>query len=528
MSIPENSPQVEGGKPTVPRQYRYVDPRESARKLREQRRLTRKPYPQRRQRAKLLGPIRPARFYIHPDLIDRLPWDAKYVLEKIHWGMVRYKVDANGYVRLKADYLRRVLGKSYRKAVHLLLSLDIIERDETYVRGKKAYGYRITPAYRRTVLTFCEDERLNRRIAEVYAEDALPLLAVHQTLKKWFDLLEGDLEAAREIIATLRPKKKRKPKVTQSAEEYRLNIEQSYRRFLDGPDSRYFSVNRLGRLHNDFVGMKRELRKTVRLDGRPLRSVDVSACQPLLLGVIVRDFYLGSKWSRSRLLSCKFEKGGDPYRPTTRRLQPPSAGRSPRSSHPSSSTPLPPTTPPSSPLYTTIRVPERRGEPGLTESTTRYRPEDCPEVPGSAWALIDLAAQGSRAFYEPLRRPGEKLKDTKLRFLATLFSGNNDRKAWVRETRDQLNRLYPEVGDVVRQIKSKDHTKLACLLQNLEATLMVYLVCSRLTKERPEIPLVPVHDAIYTFEEYLPDVAAIIRETWAERAGVVPALTFPE
>src|SRR5262249_43934483 len=143
-------------------------------------------------------------------------------------------------------------------------------------------------------------------------------------------------------------------------------------------------------------------------------------------------------------------------------------------------------------------------------------------VPEGVWEWINLCEEGS-AFYESLAKPGESLKGVKRLVLAALYASNREKNPRIREMQDRLTRRFPAVMKVARAIKAKDHYKLACLMQNAEATLMIYNVCGRLMKERPEIPLVPVHDAIYTVPKYLKAVAAIVKAEFAP-LGVTPKL----
>jgi hypothetical protein len=466
---------------------------------------------------RFVGPVKPLRFYVHPSLAH-LPEGCKYILNLIHWRCVRYKRDFNGFVYLKARYLRRVLGDSYKEFLQMLIKMGVVECDYLVVIGRKCRGYRILPPYRETKLTYCGDETLSRRWWEILAVDH-PRLQLHDQLEAWLGELTIDVEKAERIIATLKPKRGS----NLSVEDYRLVLREDVKRFATGD---LFCVpDRLGRVHTNFTRLKRELRCCVLWNGEPLFPADASACQPLLLGVLVRDYYAKSKMARSRLRKLEFPLGvPNPYAATAKRyvdsarFSPPSAPLSPSTSIPSSfSHPIIP-----SPSPTTMRQnPEAIGSKGDAETRTRYSSFD--DVPQGVGDFIGLAERGSKAFYTPLRRRKQSPRDCKFTVLATLFSPNNPANPRFERMRQKLTLLYPDVMKVVKEIKSRDHSKLACLLQNLEATVMIYWVCARITKEHPDVPLIPVHDAIYTTKEHLDTVRTIMLAEF-QLLGVTPSL----
>lgn len=66
------------------------------------------------------------------------------VMEIIHLIETRKRED--GYSHLKMMYLKKIIPTA-EKYIHLLLNLDIIQRDEYYQPGNKSYGYRINQVY---------------------------------------------------------------------------------------------------------------------------------------------------------------------------------------------------------------------------------------------------------------------------------------------------------------------------------------------------------------------------------------------
>jgi hypothetical protein len=84
---------------------------------------------------------------------------------------------------------------------------------------------------------------------------------------------------------------------------------------------------------------------------------------------------------------------------------------------------------------------------------------------------------------------------------------------------------YPTVAGTLCALKRKDHRRAAWLLQNLEATVIIYGACRRVMAERPDLPVYTVHDCLYT----IPSGASLVRDAILEafgRAGARPRLEF--
>ena len=60
----------------------------------------------------------------------------------------------------------------------------------------------------------------------------------------------------------------------------------------------------------------------------------------------------------------------------------------------------------------------------------------------------------------------------------------------------QFKREFPEVWRFIEGVKKKDFRKLARLLQRTEAQFVIYTVCERIRKERPEMFVATIHDSI--------------------------------
>ncbi|MCY2988015.1 MAG: hypothetical protein NTY19_09155 [Planctomycetota bacterium] len=69
---------------------------------------------------------------------------ARYFVHRIVWGRVQRHVRAEGYVPLKWDYLRKVIpDRVLNRIKAALISAEVIDCDNYYIKGRKAFGYRL-------------------------------------------------------------------------------------------------------------------------------------------------------------------------------------------------------------------------------------------------------------------------------------------------------------------------------------------------------------------------------------------------
>lgn len=60
--------------------------------------------------------------------------------------------------------------------------------------------------------------------------------------------------------------------------------------------------------------------------------------------------------------------------------------------------------------------------------------------------------------------------------------------------------LYPQLFKLFEIVKQGEHRRMAVLLQSIEAQLVINVVCSRIAKEKPSLPIFTIHDCIVTIE----------------------------
>ena len=77
--------------------------------------------------------------------------------------------------------------------------------------------------------------------------------------------------------------------------------------------------------------------------------------------------------------------------------------------------------------------------------------------------------------------------------------------------------MFPSVTRVIKRIQKQNYRQLAHLTQNIESTLVIDRAVRRIMTLRCEnVPILTVHDGIFTRPQFLPLVEEVLREVFAE------------
>ena len=72
--------------------------------------------------------------------------------------------------------------------------------------------------------------------------------------------------------------------------------------------------------------------------------------------------------------------------------------------------------------------------------------------------------------------------------------------------------------------KGKKYNSLACLLQHIEAQIILLKICKRVSVERPDLPIFTLHDSIVTTEGNEGYVSDVMMEVLSNEIGIPPIL----
>ena len=214
----------------------------------------------------------PAEFGLCTSLAEPSRWLISTIVRKT----ANRDTDERGCVRLHSGILRRVCHRDYAKIADSLEKGGAIET-ANHSAGRKSKGYRLAARYLsdRHVRIRCSDpflaDRIQRERERMDAKSDQPRLPIHERL----DELQRELsitDSADDIL-------KRLPAHTRLCQDVLVG----YIRRREYP----FSVSSTGRVFNSVTGLKRELRKCLRLAGEPIAGIDIRCAQPALLGLMM-------------------------------------------------------------------------------------------------------------------------------------------------------------------------------------------------------------------------------------------------
>ena len=109
-------------------------------------------------------------------------------------------------------------------------------------------------------------------------------------------------------------------------------------------------------------------------------------------------------------------------------------------------------------------------------------------------------------------------KETKKNFLVIL-NGNNK---YFTDTKLIFEGGWPIVARLFNRIKKEDHSTLGIILQQIESYLVLKIVCKRIAKEKPNLPIFTIHDSVVTTVGHEGYVEKVIIEELENAIGIPP------
>lgn len=113
----------------------------------------------------------------------------------------------------------------------------------------------------------------------------------------------------------------------------------------------------------------------------------------------------------------------------------------------------------------------------------------------------------------------EKVKDT---MMYVLFDDNKDHR-----NHNPYIQIFKTVYPGVERWINETHNiigkeKFAYLMQRAESYLLLDIVSRDFNQKFPEIPIYTVHDALFTYEEYIPELKRLLLEGLCDKTGIRP------
>ncbi len=409
---------------------------------------------------------------------------ASYLLHTITQRRTGWHSDQDGLVALKCEYLRRLVGRAELPVVRRALAgAGVIDWRRDFVPGVRSMRYRIRERFQPSRFVTCRDAALLRRVRRVYAEDERRLLPVHRWLKSKLAALRIDVDRARSIVSGMMPDVDSGLDI----ETYRVLLCDQITAFteqLEAGDVR-LTCDDFGRVHTPLTNLPKSLRCCVSSIEGPLIGFDLANSQPLFCGLVTSQYVNASKQNRQKIRTWK--PSSNPYES---RPKPASRGGC---------------------SVTMAGSAQPIGSSGI------YDDRLC--GPADVREYLRLCQSGR--LYESLMTAGADRSTFKRRLFCDVFFGADRHPSAVRNA---FAELFPTVAKVIAELKSQHYQRLAWLMQHKESSLFIGRACRRLMAERPNMPLVTVHDSIVTTDEHIGYVRAVLLDEFA-KLGVRPAFT---
>ena len=434
----------------------------------------------------------------NPDILGFKKDKLIYIISLIYSIPVRlkdYDFEAeNGYVPINSEILKTRV-REYNEYLKYLIDVGVLEKrnDFKYQTGVTSSGYRFTNQYntapkrafitwKRLIKAIC---KLNKKEEEVYIDvSERPL----EYLDKWWNSkIEFDYIGAKRWLDNklLEELKLSKPHCERRYFVRRLVIEKFKNR-----DYTLHQDSTTGRVHSLLTQLKSELRQFVTYDGKPLVALDIINSQPFLTASL-----LNLETFISNNIQEKINKYND-----------------------------------REDIKSTIMLALKHEDLKKKDDLIKF---------------LDFVAKGEfyEMFGELLLEKGlvkekdkKKLRKLTKRVMFASMFGNNNGKCKMKDKKtgkirfipnegmELFKETFPTVHEIFRIIKIKRHNTLACLLQNLEAELVLHRACKIISDERPDVPIFTLHDSIITTDINANYVKRVLSEVLLDAIGIAPKI----
>lgn len=370
-----------------------------------------------------------------------------------------------GYARIDTRLLRKYVW-NYNQYMNYALNLGIIESNESYLAGRNSKGYRFAKPYggklkqMKTDMSFKSAKKENQRVA------------APEYLTKWLGGLRIERDKALDKLEELRTSKKKAPK--EERYEYQRQIIKDIHngKFNCWVDKNY------RRFHHPVSFMKREIRNFLSYKGFSLVEVDVSNSQPLMAGIIIKDNTIigniiqqyiystyninNNKYNNINVSGNSLKDFGNLYEDEKRYLDAVSSGT----------------------FYTNFQ-----------KCISQYLGEHIPKDQLKREVLKIFYRRNG--FYNQYSEVFRLCYPNVFRRFRIIKRGNNF-------TYKNHNGFW--------KAKDKDYKRLSYFLGRLESYLFLHQIAKRISREKPNLPFLTVHDAIVTIHGYEEYVKKIIEE----------------
>lgn len=387
----------------------------------------------------------------------------------------------NGFILISSKLLQAI-AHNYVEYIDYLVETKVIEVDRHYIVGKRPRGYKFHSFFdSKLKVVELEFEKQDIRMV-TKKQDWVDVMRRNRArfLLKWIfnEKLKYDYLAALEFLE----------------EEYQNNCKEGPKQALERYNRSMISINRLRnkdlyaymdntsfRLHTNFTNLRKELRNFITYDGQQLVSIDLSNSQPYLSTLLLqKSFY-------------------NPYAPINlTKLTIPSISR-----------------------YEAAKIKEE-----LFIILDRIE-KNTSILDYKKYKNLVIDGLLYEHFVKILQESTGKIvtrEKVKVEILRTFFGKHELNGGGVTRVKKLFATEFPTMHEVFGILKQNGKNVLAIILQRIESYIIIDIICKRISKEYPQIPLITIHDSIATTKENYEIVETYMKKVLTELIGYPPKL----
>lgn len=370
------------------------------------------------------------------------------------------------------------ITSDYRLYLDYLIKNNVIESDNTYIKGEKPKGYNYTATFKTDLAPYyVTDSTLIKKIAkhDLFNFDKSNKL---KYLSKWYD---DKLQ-----INYIEAKAKNKEIYVMNLI---LDIDNAYNKFahadlsiekLNNHKYIFHRDNTSYRIHSNLTVLNKQFRPYITYDNQSLVSLDFSNSQPFLSSVLFTNSFYDKNHSGLNLYKLNRSIYNEMY-----------------NNH-------------------------------AIRDVLKYISNI--QIDSDIFEFINNSVSGN--IYEYILNIFNNIdninsysrEDIKKMMFSVLFSNNHflmQQNAIYKKT---FSEQFPDVYNVFKIIKRKNNSRLPILLQSIESYLLIDNICKYIYKHYPNLPIYTIHDSIITLKGYEFKLKPIIESITKQIIGHTPVI----
>ncbi len=402
-----------------------------------------------------------------------------YIIHLIHAIPARKRdviEGSGGYTFINRKYLqKRIHG--YKKYIEYLKRKGIVVERNVYIPGRQSKGLKISRRYQSPLIpVLITKKTLIKSIVYLHKEFNVEITEELGYLQKWFDdKIEVDYESGKAFLQEQYENEVANPEVENEMLRYNSRLLP----FLKLRDKDYsFYVDKTGyRLHTNFTQIMSPLRRFIKYDGKMLCAIDITNSQLFLSVGLLDDDIFKENDIINHITNPKI------------------------------------LTHPNYPIMVAKKIGRIKNKPDVILFRD-YVSRGCfYEYFGNRLVEEGLMEEG-----ENMRAVAKEITFTAIYSPNTSIGYNNEMKLF--------RSLFPNVYKIYELIKKGrgNHPALAICLQRFEADLVLHDACGKISKDRPDVFIATLHDAIITTEDNAEYVKEVFENVLRTRLEVTPPL----